>query len=51
MTEKKCTIMCPQFGYCRNKRNSICLGFLPMDSDEEEEENDPDEERIERMSY
>lgn len=50
MTAKKCDIKCPQFWYCRNRRNSVCMGFLPMDSDEEED-TDPNEEKIERMSY
>lgn len=45
-----CSLMCPEYGYCNNRNNGQeCEGFIPMDS--EEEEFDPMEERIERMTY
>ena len=44
-----CSLMCPEFGYCNNrKEGQDCVGFIPMDS---EEEYDEEYERIERMTY
>lgn len=50
MIYKQCTKMCPKYGYCNNRcSEKECEGFNPMDSDEEE--RDPMEEKLERMTY
>ena len=50
MIKKTCDLYCPDFGYCNNRcSGKECEGFIPMDSDEEED--DAEEERLERMMY
>ena len=47
---KKCSLMCPEYGYCNNRYSEKeCEGFIPIDSDEEE--LDPLEEKLERSTY
>ena len=42
---KKCSLMCPEYGYCNNHcEGHECGGFSPMDSDGE---NDSSEEDLE----
>ncbi len=50
MNIKDCSLQCPEYGYCNNRRNGKeCEGFIPMDS--EEEEVDAFEEKLERTTY
>lgn len=47
---KLCSLMCPEYGYCKNRcKDKECGGFNPMDSNEEE--HDPMEEKLERTTY
>lgn len=50
MFSKNCSLQCPEYGYCQNRRNGKeCGGFIHMDS--EEEEVDAFEEKLERTTY
>ncbi len=50
--KKKCTDFCPDAGYCANRCNGDCMGFNPMESwYENDEDSDEQDEMIERMTY
>lgn len=45
-----CGLFCADFGYCDNRcEGNECGGFIPMDSDEEED--DEFEKKVERATY
>ena len=44
---KHCDAFCPQMGLCANKNENECEGFIPMDSDEEEQNSL--EEKLEQI--
>lgn len=48
---KECNLWCPEYGYCNNRNDKECAGFIPMNNDGLEEETDPMEEKLERSTY
>ena len=48
---KSCGLHCPEYGYCNNRHEGECQGFIPMNSDGIVEEGDPAEEKLERTTY
>ena len=42
---KHCDAFCHQMGLCANKNEKECEGFIPMDSEEEEQEGEVNEDQ------